>query len=203
MIGLLLFALALESWTFIVALRELGGFAGIAQNRNNTTVLAVLLEDAVALLGIVLTLVVAGSGYFFGPHPEFDASIAIVVGVLLGVMAVFLAAINRRLLIDTSDPMLDRAAERWLGEQQIRAHVHSLMLDDDSAVLFVRADARRRRNRMRIGEALTRKKHVQGGRSARRRRRVYWKFPGRRAKRSGRGRRLTAQPHQPQHAGAR
>src|SRR4029079_17100083 len=91
-------------------------------------------------LGIVLTLIVAGSGYFFGPHPEFDASIAIVVGLLLGVMAVFLAAINRRILIDTSDPLLDRAAERWLGERKIRAHVHSLLLDDDNAALFVRAE---------------------------------------------------------------
>jgi solute carrier family 30 (zinc transporter), member 9 len=172
-IGLLLFALALESWTFIVALRELGGFAGIRGNRNNTTVLAVLLEDAVALLGIVLTLIVAGSGYFFGPHPEFDASIAIAVGVLLGLMATFLAAINRRLLIDTSDPILDRAAERWLAEHRIRAHVHSLVLDDDSAVLFVRAQ-NDVAGSFAIGEAL--KKHLQ---SAVRKTAddVYWKFP--------------------------
>ena len=36
--------------------------------------------------------------------------VAIVVGVLLGAMALFLAALNRRLLIDTSDAVLDRAA---------------------------------------------------------------------------------------------
>jgi zinc transporter 9 len=172
-IGLLLLALALESWTFVVALRELGGFAGIRANRNNTTVLAVLLEDAVALLGIVLTLIVAGSGYLFGPHPEFDASIAIAVGLLLGVMAVFLAAINRRILIDTSDPLLDRAAERWLGEQNIRAHVHSLLLDDDSAVLFVRAEHEVAHSHA-IGEALSRELHQALGKTAQA---VYWKFP--------------------------
>ena len=120
-IGLLLFALALESWTFVVALREIGGWQGIRKNPNNTTVLAVLLEDAVALLGIVLTLVVSGSAYLFGPHPAFDAIIAIAVGVILGVLAVFLAAINRRLLIDTSDPVIDDAAEEWLRSRDIRA----------------------------------------------------------------------------------
>ena len=59
-LGLLLFALALESFTFVVALREIGGWKGLAENRTNTTVLAVVLEDAVALLGILLTLLVAG-----------------------------------------------------------------------------------------------------------------------------------------------
>jgi solute carrier family 30 (zinc transporter), member 9 len=137
-IGLLLFALALESWTFIVALRELGGVRGIRENRHNTTVLAVLLEDTVALIGILLTLIVAGSSYVLGPHPEFDASIAIVVGLLLGVMAIFLAALNRSLLIDVSDTSVDRAAREWLESHGINARVQSLVLDDDSVVVFVR-----------------------------------------------------------------
>ncbi len=67
-LGLLLFALALESFTFGIALRELGGWKSIARNRNNTTVLAVLLEDAVALLGILLTLIVVGVSFLWGPH---------------------------------------------------------------------------------------------------------------------------------------
>src|SRR6266581_8034551 len=110
-LGLLLFALALESWTMATALKEIGGWQGLKDNRHNTTVLAVVLEDGVALLGIFLTLLVGGVGYFFGPDPKFDASIAIVVGIILGVMALFLAELNRGLLIDTSDQALDRAAE--------------------------------------------------------------------------------------------
>lgn len=172
-IGLLLLALALESWTFVVALRELGGFSGIAHNRNNTTVLAVLLEDAVALIGIVLTLVVAVSGYFLGPQPRFDAAVAIAVGVLLGVMAIFLAGINRRLLIDTSDPVLDRAAEQWLREHSVRAHVHSLVLDDDSAVLFVRTEDLVPES-FALGEHLKRHLRETLGKAANA---VYWKFP--------------------------
>ena len=136
-IGLLLFALALEGWTFTVALKEIGGWRGIAKNRNNTTVLAVLLEDAVALFGILLTLLVAGSGWIFGPNPLFDAWVAIAVGALLGVMALFLAAINRAVLIDVSDQALDAEARRFLAARGVDATVHSLVLDNDRAIAFV------------------------------------------------------------------
>lgn len=172
-IGLLLFALALESWTFAVALREIGGLDGIRRNRNNTTVLAVLLEDTVALVGIVLTLIVSGVSYFFGPHPEFDAIVAIIVGLILGVLAVFLAAINRRLLIDTSDPIIDDASEKWLGARDIPAHVHSLVLDDDSAVVFIRADTDVPQS-FELGEAL--KDHLKTA-FDKMANAVYWKFP--------------------------
>ena len=58
---------------------------------------------------------------------------------LLGAMALFLAALNRRLLIDTSDGELDRAAEAWLRGRDVGADVRSLVLDDRRAVMFVRA----------------------------------------------------------------
>jgi solute carrier family 30 (zinc transporter), member 9 len=138
-IGLLVFSLALEAYTFAVALRELGGLRGLRTNLHDTTVLAVLLEDMVALIGIVLTLVVAGAGWVWGPDPRFDAGVAIVVAVLLGVMAIFLAAINRSVLIDASDGGLDAAVERELAQRGIAASVRSLVLDQDRAVVFVRA----------------------------------------------------------------
>jgi solute carrier family 30 (zinc transporter), member 9 len=136
-LGLLLFALALESFTFVVAIREIGGWKGIAENRTNTTVLAVVLEDAVALLGILLTLLVAGVSVMLGPQPIFDAVIAITVGVLLGVMALFLAAVNRRLLIDLSDPVLDRLVAAFLAEHGVSADASSVVVDDGHSVVFV------------------------------------------------------------------
>jgi solute carrier family 30 (zinc transporter), member 9 len=136
-LALLLLALALESWTLLIAMKEIGGWRGLSENRHNTTVFAVVLEDGVALVGILLTLLVAGVGYIFGPHPAFDAGVAIIVGLILGLMALFLAAINRRLLIDTSDAELDRAAETWLSGRNIPATVRSLVLDIDRAVVFV------------------------------------------------------------------
>ena len=177
-LGLLVFALALESFTFFVALREIGGWRSIAKNRNNTTVLAVLLEDSVALLGILLTLIVAGVSFLWGAHPAFDAAVAIAVGVLLGVMALFLAAINRRLLIDTSDATLDRAAERFLAEQGLRAKVSSIVIDDARAVVFVRvaqADAVGRAIESHpLGEALKARLLAREGKTVDA---VYWKFP--------------------------
>ncbi len=136
-LGLLVFAFMLEAYTFRTALKEIGGFHAIRSNLHNTTVLAVLLEDAVALLGIVLTLIVAGAGYVFGPHPEFDAIVAIGVGVLLGAMALFLARVNSTVLIDSSDQALDAAATTWLRDDGVDAEVHSLVLDVDRSVLFV------------------------------------------------------------------
>ena len=171
-LGLLVFSLLLEMWTFRVASKELGGLQGLRENRNDTTVLAVLLEDAVALLGILLTLLVAGIGYVWGPRPIFDSVVAIAVGVILGVMALFLAAINRRLLIDTSDRALDAAAQRWLGDQEITAQVRSLILDSDSAVVFVRAK-RDVPQSYAVGEALKAFLADQLGKKVDA---VYWKF---------------------------
>ena len=170
-LGLLLFALALETSTFMVALREIGGWKGVVQNRNNTTVLAVLLEDAVALIGILLTLLVGGVSYFFRPYPIFDAVVAIVVGVMLGVMALFLAALNRRLLIDTADEDVDRSAALFLAEAQIPADATSILIDDDRGIVFVRARAPV--DSSALGEAL--KAHVLShtGRIVEQ---VYWQF---------------------------
>lgn len=172
-LGLLLFSLALESWTFMIAWKEIGGAAGLRENRHNTTVLAVLFEDGVALFGIVLTLIVAGVGYVFGPSLVFDAGIAMVVGVMLGLMAIILAGLNRRLLIDTSDPEVDRAAAKFLASRQIKADVRSLVLDNDRAVVFVHA-RRDVPDSNRIGEALT--AHLaENGKTIDS---VFWRFAG-------------------------
>jgi len=177
-LGLLLFALVLESFTFVVALREIGGWKSIARNRNNTTVLAVLFEDAVALLGILLTLIVAGVSYLWGPHPEFDAAVAIAVGVLLGAMALLLATINRRLLIDSSDPVLDGAAKRFLEGKGLRADVSSIVVDDDRCVLFVRVTQANAHEQAieshAVGEALKAHALAQEGITIDA---VYWQFP--------------------------
>jgi solute carrier family 30 (zinc transporter), member 9 len=171
-LGLLLFALVLESFTFLMALRELGGVGALRGSLTNTAVVAVLLEDAVALVGIVLTLIVGGVSYWLGPHPVFDAAIAIAVGALLGVMALFLAALNRRLLIDISDQALDRAAEAWLRERGIEAEVRSLIVDNASAIVFVRADGEVAQS-VAVGDALKQHLALSCPRNAEA---VYWKF---------------------------
>jgi zinc transporter 9 len=176
-LGLLLFALGLESLTFVVALREIGGWRGLLANRANTTVLAVVLEDAVALVGILLTLVVAAVSFVSGPHPAFDATVAIVVGVMLGAMAVFLAALNRRLLIDTADLALDRAAAEFLAARGMPAEVSSIVLDAHRSVVFVRVKPGRPGREAEshaLGQALKAHARSQHGKTIDA---VYWKFP--------------------------
>jgi zinc transporter 9 len=171
-LALLVFALALESWTFVVALREIGGLRGVRTNRYRVTVLAVVLEDSVALLGIFLTLLVAGVSYAFGPRPEFDAVVAIAVGLLLGAMATFLAGLNRRLLIDTSDAALDRAVETWLAAREVRVEARSLILDQDRAIVFIRT-ANELEHSFALGELLKSHMKSEHGKTVDA---VYWKF---------------------------
>ena len=173
-LGLLLFAMALESLTLVIAVREIGGWKGLTANQHRTTVLAVVLEDAVALLGILLTLLVAGVSLARGPQPEFDAIVAIAVGAMLGVMALFLAALNRRLLIDTADADIDRAAAEFLAAAGTGAEVTSIVIDDDRGIVFVRAKAPADSHA--LGEAL--KAHVREnvGKTVAE---VYWQFPER------------------------
>jgi zinc transporter 9 len=176
-VGLLVFAFALESLTFVVALREIGGWTGLIANRANTTVLAVVLEDAVALVGIVLTLLVAGVSFTWGPHPAFDAAVAIVVGVMLGAMALFLAALNRRLLIDSTDLALDRAAVAFLAAHGVPAEVSSIVLDAKRSVVFVRVKpghwAGHESESHALGQALKKHARSEHGKTIDA---VYWKF---------------------------
>ena len=171
-LGLLLFAMLLESFTLVVAVREIGGWRSVVANRHRTTVLAVVLEDAVALLGILLTLLVAGVSFIHGPHPAFDATVAIAVGVLLGIMALFLATLNRRLLIDTADADLDRAATQFFAQAGIKVGVTSVVIDDDRCIVFVRATAPVDSHA--LGEGL--KAHVRAH-ASKTVDQVYWQFP--------------------------
>jgi zinc transporter 9 len=177
-LALLLFALALESLTFVVAIREIGGWKGLLANRANTTVLAVVLEDAVALVGILLTLLVAAVSLAAGPQPAFDAMVAIVVGVMLGAMALFLAALNRRLLIDATDHALDTVAAEFLAARGMPAVVTSIVLDADRSVVFVRVtaglSAGRETESYALGQALKAHARSRCGKTIEA---VYWKFP--------------------------
>lgn len=141
-IGLLLFSLALELFTCVTALREIGGWKGLRENRSNTTVLAVLAEDGIALVGILLTLFVAFGSWYFGPNATLDASVSIVVGIMLGAMAIRLANLNRRLLIDVGDSDLNTKLETWLARSDFAAEVQTVTLDVDRYAVFVRVHGR-------------------------------------------------------------
>jgi hypothetical protein len=94
-------------------------------------------------------------------------------------MALFLASINRRLLIDISDVDLDRPVQRYLAEQGVTAEASSVVVDDDHAVVFLRAVPGSARpfdtaDSYALGEALKAQLLATTGKTIDE---VYWKFP--------------------------
>ena len=180
-IALLLLAAVLESYTFHIAWREIGGWDGLRKARTNTTVLAVLLEDAVALLGIAITLFVAFWSRLVAPAPLMDAAISIFIGLLLGAMAVALARLNKEVLIDVADVSVDAEIERAIRDRVgIDLKVTSSLLDAEHCLLFVHVAPGRLpanvdfKRVMEIGEEI--KQHIRSG-MGKTIDQVYWQFP--------------------------
>lgn len=108
LIGYLVLALAfvLEGVSFLQALRQTRGEArrfGLRPLRyiertSNPTLRAVFVEDAAALIGLAIAAVGMGLHQATG-DPIYDAVGSILVGVLLGVIALFLIRRNREFLI--------------------------------------------------------------------------------------------------------
>jgi len=70
---------------------------------TDPTVAAVLLEDAVACLGVLVAAAGLGLAYMTG-NAMFDAIGAIVIGIMLGIVAVWLGVRNRTLLLGPAIP---------------------------------------------------------------------------------------------------
>jgi zinc transporter 9 len=105
-VGLLLLSFVLESVSVGIAIRELKGDHPTfkdAFTKGDPSTIAIVYEDGVALLGILIALLslyltsVTGETYW-------DAIGSIVVGFLLGIMAIILINKNRKYLIEKAMP---------------------------------------------------------------------------------------------------
>lgn len=110
--GVLIVAFALEAGSTFAAFREFnrtrgakGWWAAIVSTKDATTVI-VLLENGAAMAGLLL----AGAGIAlseFTGNPRFDGVASILIGILLGMVAIFLAKEAKGLLIgEAADPEL-------------------------------------------------------------------------------------------------
>src|SRR6478735_9698789 len=115
-------AFLLEGTSFLQAWRQARGAAARRDMdlwdhvlaTSDPTVRAVFFEDAAALVGIVIAAGGIAAHQVTG-SPVPDAVGSILVGVLLGVVAVVLIDRNRRFLVgEVADPAIDRAAVRAL-----------------------------------------------------------------------------------------
>ena len=114
-IGILLFALVAEGASLGLAVRGLWreakarsmGFWKHVQTTDDPFGVAVLLEDSAAVLGVVLALVAVVLGVITG-ETYWDGVGSLVIGLLLGFVALFLMQKNRAMLIGRSISPGDR-----------------------------------------------------------------------------------------------
>jgi zinc transporter 9 len=102
-------ALVIEGWVLALAVRAVWAKKGEEtffrhlRGTSDPTVLAVLLEDTVACVGVLVAVAGIGLSALTG-NPTYDAVGAIVIGLLLGAVAVLLVIKNRALLLGPAIP---------------------------------------------------------------------------------------------------
>lgn len=130
-------AFVLEGISFMQARREVRRGAERAEvsrvmfldKTSNPTLRAVYFEDAAALIGIVI----AASGLVLHQvthQPVWDAIGSILVGLLLGFVAIYLLRRNMAFLVgQIADPRIHERVLAWLRERPEVASVNSLHLE--------------------------------------------------------------------------
>lgn len=106
---ILIISFVVEFVTFCVAFRELWSNKGDNETlrevleSGDPTVIAVVYEDGVALLGVVVATLAIGLSQITG-NPVWDATGSIIIGALLAWVAVTLILKNKRFLVEKSIP---------------------------------------------------------------------------------------------------
>lgn len=146
------FAFMMEGYSFFVALiefRQQCKAAGktfrdyLTETRDPTT-LAVLIEDAAALLGLLIALIGIALAAYTG-SAIFDGLAAISIGVLMGGLAFFLASTNRKYLLNHSNEEVDEIATKlWQADDQVqRVHrMNSIVLSPEDTLLMAEVELR-------------------------------------------------------------
>jgi zinc transporter 9 len=120
--GVLGLSFLIEGGVLLFAVRGLRkqaagmGFWRYVREKADPAAVAILLEDGAAVLGLVLATAGILLAYLTG-NPVFDSAASITVGVLLGLIAIYLMLANRELLLGRAVPV--EAARRF--ESVIRA----------------------------------------------------------------------------------
>jgi len=115
----------------------------IVETRDPTT-LAVLIEDSVAMLGLTFALLGIGLSMWTG-SAVFDGVAAVAIGLLMGFLAYFLAATNRKYLLNHSDDEVNEVAARlWEADDQVQVvqRVNSIVLSPEDTLLMAEVELR-------------------------------------------------------------
>ncbi len=149
----LLIALFLDGYSLFVAVTEFmkhmrargeRGFLRALLRSDDPTLVAVVLEDSVATLGILL----ASSGILmsvFTGNPYWDIAFSMLIAALLGLTAFFLGSVNMRFLADVRDPGAEAAFAVLVSEHPEVERYHdlrSIIIDNEHTVLVAEVELR-------------------------------------------------------------
>ncbi|WP_078083922.1 cation diffusion facilitator family transporter [Microbulbifer mangrovi] len=151
--AVLTIAFVLEGYVLLVAGKEF--FARMrADGRRNPfrylaaaddpTLIAVLLEDSIAVTGVILAATGIGMTQSTG-NPMWDIGFSVVIAVMLGFTAVFLGMINMRYLTNIRDQEAERAFEEIVkGHRAIERYhdLRSVIVDDTHTVVVAEVEVR-------------------------------------------------------------
>ncbi len=149
----LLIALVVEGYVLIVALREvLRRMRAEGESRplaylaraQDPTLIAVVLEDTVAVLGVLCAALGIGLSAWTGSR-GWDIGFSVVIAVMLGLVAFFLGAVNMRYLSDIRDRDAERAfreVARGLREVERFHDLRSVVVDESNTVLVAEVQLR-------------------------------------------------------------
>ncbi|WP_327067196.1 cation diffusion facilitator family transporter [Kitasatospora sp. NBC_01250] len=145
-VGVLLFAVAMEGWSFRTAVREASaakgalGWVGYIRRAKAPELPVVLLEDAGALIGLVLALLGVGLTVLTGDG-IWDGVGTLAIGLLLGTIAVVLALETKSLLIGESADRhsVERIRDALLEGDTITGVIHLRTLHVGPEELLVAA----------------------------------------------------------------
>lgn len=102
-------SLVVDGYVLTSAVREVNaskgdeGFFSFVRTSTDPTLLAVLFEDSVATFGVVVAMVGIVLSSVTG-NPIFDALSSIAIGLMLGVLAIWLGVRNRELILGPAIP---------------------------------------------------------------------------------------------------
>ena len=109
-VGILILSLFIEGYVFLVALKETSkiqgslNFIDFVKKSDDPATIGVLFEDGVAVFGVSVALVCLLLSKYL--HIEWaDALGSILIGILMGALALILAYLNGKLLLNTSAPV--------------------------------------------------------------------------------------------------
>ncbi len=149
----LIIAFILEGYSFLVAFRQFLGEMrkegesnpfGFLLKCDDPTLVAVVLEDSVAMLGLVFAALGVGLSAATG-NQIWDVLFSALIAIMLGLIAFYLGYINMRFLAD----MRDNAAEEAFlqvatahGEVERCHDLRSIILDENHTLLVAEVELR-------------------------------------------------------------